>query len=79
MPIKAEYILFAAIILVVSYIIFYKKETFINRKLENFNGDDLNVHKYDDLNVVDHQNIDDQNIDNQNIDDNKEQQENIIE
>ena len=52
MPIQFEYILFVLIVLVISYFVFYKKETFINRKLENFNGDDLNVHRNDDLNII---------------------------
>ncbi len=42
--------------LFICYLIFFKRETFINRKLENFNGDDLNVHMNDDLNVVNHDN-----------------------
>ncbi len=46
-------------ILLISYMIFFKKDTFINRKLENFNGDDLNIHKYDDLNVANDDNHDD--------------------
>lgn len=41
---KPEYLLILIVILVVFYFIFFKKETFINKKLENFNGDDLNVH-----------------------------------
>ena len=49
--IQVEYILFTIFILVISYIIFFKKETFINKKLENFEGDDINIHKADDLNV----------------------------
>ncbi len=50
------YILLFFVILFISYLIFFKRETFINRKLENFNGDDLNVHMNDDLNVVNHDN-----------------------
>ena len=42
--IQIEYILILIIILVALYFIFLKKETFINKKLENFEGDDLNVH-----------------------------------
>jgi hypothetical protein len=45
------YILLFLLSLFVCYLIFFKKETFINRKLENFSGDDLNVHMNDDLNV----------------------------
>ena len=48
---KIEHILIALGILILCYFIFFKKDTFINRKLENFNGDDLNVHMNDDLNV----------------------------
>lgn len=44
--IRIEYILVLVIILVACYFIFFKKETFINKKLENFEGDDLNVHDY---------------------------------
>ncbi len=49
------YILIFCVFLFICYLIFYKRETFINRKIENFNGDDLNVHMNDDLNVVDNQ------------------------
>lgn len=49
--IKIEYIIIGLIILVAFYFLFFRKETFINRKLENFNGDDLNVHINNDLNV----------------------------
>uniref|UniRef100_A0A6C0HVZ4 Uncharacterized protein n=1 Tax=viral metagenome TaxID=1070528 RepID=A0A6C0HVZ4_9ZZZZ len=45
------YILLFLVSLYICYLIFFKKETFINRKLENFSGDDLNVHMNDDLNV----------------------------
>ena len=45
------YIIVAIIFLIICYYVFYKKETFINRKFENFNGDDLNIHKENDLNV----------------------------
>ncbi len=48
------YILLFFVSLFVCYLIFFKKETFINRKLENFSGDDLNVHMNDDLNVNNH-------------------------
>ncbi len=41
---KIEYILIVIFVISISYFIFYKKDTFINKKLENFNGDDLNVH-----------------------------------
>jgi hypothetical protein len=44
--IRIEYILVLVIILVACYFIFFKKDTFINKKLENFEGDDLNVHDY---------------------------------
>ena len=50
--IQIEYILLTLFILVICYFIFFKKDTFINKKLENFEGDDLNVHKEDDLNVL---------------------------
>jgi hypothetical protein len=50
--IQIEYILLTLFILVICYFIFFKKDTFINKKLENFEGDDLNVHKEDDLNVI---------------------------
>ena len=49
---ELEHILIGVFILVFCYFIFFKKETFINRKLENFTGDDLNVHMNDDLNVT---------------------------
>ncbi len=42
--IPLEYILIFVIIVFACYFIFFKKETFINKKLENFEGDDLNVH-----------------------------------
>jgi hypothetical protein len=45
------YILILIVILVALYYIFIKKETFINRKLENFNGDDLNVHGDGEYNI----------------------------
>ena len=51
MPILIEHIFLVGIILAICYYIFYRKETFINRRLENFNGDDLNIHKNDDLNI----------------------------
>ena len=38
-----KFILFALAVLIACYFIFFKKETFINKKLENFEGDDLNV------------------------------------
>ncbi len=57
------YILLFLVSLFVCYLIFFKRETFINRKLENFSGDDLNIHMNDDLNVVDYQN----EIQNDNI------------
>ena len=50
--INTQYIIIGLIILIACYFIFIKKETFINRKLENFNGDDLNIHINNDLNVV---------------------------
>ena len=49
--IQIEYILLTLFILVICYFVFFKKDTFINRKLENFEGDDLNIHKDNDLNV----------------------------
>jgi len=48
---EIEHIIIGMFILIFCYFIFFKKETFINRKLENFTGDDLNVHMNDDLNV----------------------------
>lgn len=45
-------IILILIILIVCYFIFFKKDTFINKKLENFEGDDINVHKEEDLNVI---------------------------
>ncbi len=56
--IRIEYILVLVIILVACYFIFFKKETFINRKLENFEGDDLNVHDYNyNLNINNEEDI----------------------
>jgi hypothetical protein len=49
--IQIEYILLTLFILVICYFIFFKKDTFINKKLENFDGDDLNVHYGEDLNT----------------------------
>ena len=49
--IQIEYILILLIVLVGLYFIFFKKETFINRKLENFEGDDLNVHTDGEYNI----------------------------
>jgi hypothetical protein len=49
--IQIEYILILLIVLVGLYFIFFKKETFINRKLENFEGDDLNVHNDGEYNI----------------------------
>ena len=49
--IQIEYILLTLFILVICYFVFFKKNTFINRKLENFEGDDLNIHKDNDLNI----------------------------
>ena len=49
--IQIEYILLTLFILLICYFIFFKKETFINKKLENFDGDDLNVHYGEDLNT----------------------------
>jgi hypothetical protein len=39
------------IILIAFYFLFIKKETFINKKLENFEGDDLNVHGEGEYNI----------------------------
>jgi hypothetical protein len=47
-----HYIIIGLILSVCLYFIFNKKDTFINRKLENFEGDDLNVHYNNDLNVI---------------------------
>ncbi len=45
------YIIVFFVFLIICYFIFFKKETFINRKLENFDGDDLNVHYEENLNT----------------------------
>ena len=56
--IRIEYILVLVIILVACYFIFFKKDTFINKKLENFEGDDLNVHDYNyNLNINNEEDI----------------------
>ena len=49
--IQIEYILILLVILVALYFIFFKKETFINKKLENFEGDDLNIHGDGEYNI----------------------------
>ncbi len=49
---EIQYIIIGLIILVVCYNIFMNKDTFINRKLENFKGDDLNIHINNDLNII---------------------------
>jgi hypothetical protein len=49
--IKIEHILILIIILIPCYFIFIKKDTFINKKLENFDGDDLNVHGEGEYNI----------------------------
>jgi hypothetical protein len=46
-----QYILIFIIIFVGLYLIFIKKDTFINKKLENFKGDDLNVHADGEYNI----------------------------
>ncbi len=48
---QIEYIILTLFILLICYFVFFKKETFINRKLENFDGDDLNVHYEENLNT----------------------------
>jgi len=53
---EIEYILLIIFILIICYFVFYKKDTFINRRLENFEGDDINVHKDDDLNIINEDN-----------------------
>ena len=56
--IRIEYILVLVIVLVACYFIFFKKDTFINKKLENFEGDDLNVHDYNyNLNINNEEDI----------------------
>ena len=50
--IQIEYILILIVILVALYFFVFKKETFINKKLENFEGDDLNVHSGDNINTI---------------------------
>ncbi len=50
--IKTEYLIAGLVILIVFYFIFFRTDTFINRKLENFDGDDLNVHYNNDLNII---------------------------
>jgi hypothetical protein len=54
---EIEYILLIIFILVICYFVFFKRDTFINRKLENFEGDDLNIHKDDDLNIINDLNL----------------------
>ena len=49
--IQIEYILILIVILIAFYFLFIKKETFINKKLENFDGDDLNVHGEGEYNI----------------------------
>ena len=49
--IQIEYIIVLIIILIVLYFIFFQKDTFINRKLENFEGDDLNIHTDGEYNI----------------------------
>jgi hypothetical protein len=51
MEIQIDHILIVLGVLLICYFIFYKTDTFINKKLENFNGDDLNIHMNDDLNI----------------------------
>jgi hypothetical protein len=53
---EIQYILLIIFILIICYFVFYKKDTFINRRLENFEGDDINVHKDDDLNIINEDN-----------------------
>ncbi len=45
------YVILVLIIALVLYFFIFKKPTTINEGLENFNGDDLNVHYDDDYNV----------------------------
>ena len=54
---EIEYILLAIFILIICYFAFFRRDTFINKKLENFEGDDLNVHKDDDLNIINDLNL----------------------
>jgi hypothetical protein len=46
------YISIGLFVLVACYFVFIRKSTFINKKLENFNGDDLNIHINNDLNTI---------------------------
>ena len=48
---QIQYIIVLIIILIAFYFIFFKKDTFINRKLENFEGDDLNIHTDGEYNI----------------------------
>ncbi len=49
--IEIQYILLMLFILLICYFVFFKRDTFINKKLENFEGDDINIHKEEELNV----------------------------
>ncbi len=49
--INIQYIIIGLIILVACFFIF-KRDTYINKRLENFNGDDLNIHINNDLNII---------------------------
>ena len=53
---EIRYILLIIFILIICYFVFYIKDTFINRRLENFEGDDINVHKDNDLNIINEDN-----------------------
>jgi hypothetical protein len=67
MPIQIQHILIFLVILILCYFIFFKKQTFINKKVENFNGDDLNIHMNDDLNTTINETSNEDNKANQNL------------
>ncbi len=50
--INIYYIIIGLFILAVCYFVFIGRDTIINKKLENFKGDDLNIHINNDLNII---------------------------
>ncbi len=50
--IQIQYIIVLVIALIAFYFIFNVRDTFINKKLENFEGDDINIHHDYNTNII---------------------------
>jgi hypothetical protein len=50
--IDIKYILLILITIILGYFIFFNKNVIITERLENFRGNDLNIHRNDDYNII---------------------------